>query len=119
MSTTITIAASTIMPTLVLGYQTETETQNVTHVLLNSASRAVTLGAESLRSGELQLFFSTESAAWAARTVMKTVGVFTLASTDIAAIGMKFVREGSMRIALDEATREQWVLYVSYREVAA
>jgi len=117
MTTTITSGATTITPTLVLGYDAETKSGNTIHELLGSAEPAVTFGTESLRIGSLEMFFLTRAAAWAAQAFLKSLVVFTLASTDESVIGMKFVREGEMKIGIDRETFTKWVVTFSYREV--
>lgn len=117
MANTISAGATTITPTLVLGYQGESEATNTIHPLIGSAEPAVTFAVEALRAGTLDLLFSTESAAWAARAFLQTTNKFTFASTDVPAIGMKFVRTGPMTITLDDETVEVWTLSVGYQEV--
>jgi len=117
MATTITAGATTITPALVLGYDTTTRAGNVMHQIIGSSAPAVTFFPESLRSGELKLMFPSRALAWAAQTFLKAQTIFTLASTDETLIGMKFVRDGSMSIALDNDMLEFWQLTVSYQEV--
>lgn len=119
MATTITAGATTITPDLVLDYEARSETSNTIHEVLNSDARAITLGVESLRAGTLNLYFATQTAAWAAHTFLKTSTLFTLASTDATVIGMRFVREGRMSIEIDTRTMTRWLLHVNYQEVPA
>lgn len=118
MTSTITIGAASFTPALVLGYETESNAGNTIHTVVGSTGQpAVTLGAETMRAGTLEMYFATRALAWAARATLKTIGVFTLVSTDEPVIGMKFVRAGRMTIGLDPDTLKDWVVRVGYQEV--
>jgi len=106
-----------IAPALVLGYDTSSESSNRSRNVIGSRSPAITLGSESLRSGDLSLYFTTAALAWTARNTLATAAVFTLTSPEEPNINMKFVRAGGMKTALDSETLSQWVVTVGYQEV--
>lgn len=117
MTTTIFAGATTITPSLVLGYETASESGNRIHQIIGAQDPAVTLGSEGMRSGTLKMIYPTQALAWAARSFLKTSNIFTLASTDETVIGMRFVRDGAMTIELDEDTLSTWILTIDYHEV--
>lgn len=111
------VGITNIVPALVLSYDTESESGNIIHPVLNAEDPAITFGVEGMRAGVLEMYFATSALAWAARASLKLPKIFTLVSTDESAIGMKFVRSGRMRIGLDSSTLKSWVLTVGYQEV--
>lgn len=115
--TTLSNGTVTITPTLVTGYEAPSESRNVAHVIIGRAGDDVSLQPDSLRNGSLELLFVSKADAWAAREMHAAAGVFTLADDDIPEIGMRYVRDGSMTLALESETRELWLLTVGYREV--
>jgi len=115
--TTIARGLTTITPTLVNGYSASRSSRNIEHDIIGRPDPDVSLAADSTRAGSLELIFASELAASTAQTALGTPGVWTLSDTDRASIAMKFVRQGDMTIALDDETREVWVLTVGFREV--
>lgn len=118
MTVTITAGASTITPELALGYSASTESRNVTHAIIGRADPDVSLAADTLRKGTLELFFATAESAWDAFSVHSTEGIFVLVDTDIPQANMTYARDGAMRIVLDPQTLRRWLLTVGYQEVA-
>lgn len=117
--TTITQGAVTITPTLVLGYSANRPTGSTVHRLVNGGV-AVTLAGTGLRSGDLDLFFTTAAAAAAAELALSVAGTFTLTEPGLAQVGMIFaLGEGSMTRSLDPATLTRWTLRVPFQEVLA
>lgn len=117
MAKTITKGATTITPTQVLGYETETQSRNIFHDILNRPAHDTSLRDDTLRSGTLRLLFESETAASEAFQFHTTAGVFSLNYDDFSTIEMLYVREGRMRLALDSDSLILWVLEVGYREV--
>ncbi|MCM3778991.1 hypothetical protein [Microbacterium hydrocarbonoxydans] len=105
-----------ISPALVLGYQTARESQNIVHDLIGGGI-AVTLIAPRPRSGRLELFFLTEADGFGALTKHGLETTFTLSDTDRPSVGMTYVTDGSLDLALDDQGRSRWVLSVGYQEV--
>lgn len=116
---TITKGASTITPWLILGHEFASESNNQIHKIIGATSPSVTLRPDTLRTGTLSLVFETRAAAWTAFGILSTAGVFVLVDPDNPQAGMSFVREGSMKIALDRATLRRWTLDVGFQQVAA
>lgn len=120
MTTTITRVSdsATTSPDLVLGYATDRAGRNIVHDLLGGDGIAVVLIAPRPRSGTLELFYTDEADAWAALELhTSTADSFTLADTDRPAIGMAYVLDSSgVSLALDEETRDHWVVSVNYQE---
>ncbi|KAA9105004.1 hypothetical protein [Microbacterium rhizomatis] len=121
MTDIITVGASTIAPTVVLGYSSERAAQNIVHPILGAESPDVTLRPALLRSGTLSLGFSdtgSEGSSRAAETLLAAVGVGSLASTDRATVAMPFVVVGTVRRELEDATRNAWIVTFGYQETA-
>lgn len=117
MTATITNGTDTITPDLVLGYEAASESGNVILTDLNG-DLVVTLRHDTPRRDRLRLFFETKADAWEARNLLASfVGSWGLAEDDHPEIDMTFVRDGSMRIVLDDATRAFWVVETGYQEV--
>jgi len=116
--TTITAGSSTITPTLVLGYEAQSESTNVVHRVIGRSNPDYTIGFETLRSGTLRLLFDTRAAAFTALALHRTVSVFTLADTDVPQADMTYIRTGAMTIGLDPETRIYWTLEVGFEEVS-
>lgn len=105
-------------PDLVLGYRTSWATNNIVHDIIGSAEPAYTLRAPGPRSGTLNLFYATESAAWEAAALHRQLDVFEYTDTDRPRHSMRYVvADGDLEIELDDTTRNRWVLPVPYREV--
>lgn len=117
--TTITAAATTITPDLVLGYDVESESRNVLHQILNRVDLDVSLRGEGLRSGTLELFFMTREDAFAAQELHQLFASFQLEDIDAPELDMVYVRVGRMRLHLDRLTRTRWILDVGFQEVLA
>ena len=118
MSETITQGSTVITPDLVDGYTATNAGQNVIHIILGRSNPDITLRPPLLRSGTLDLFFTTEAKAKAAADAFMVPAVFALASTDRPSIAMNFVvsPDGSTR-ELEDTTRELWYVRVGYQEV--
>ena len=102
-------------PTLVLGYETVRESQNVVHDIIGGGI-AVTLIRPRPRAGTLRLFFTDESAAFAAVTLHARETSFTLSDTDRPVIGMRYIVDGSVSLRLTD-DRKRWEVSVGYQEV--
>lgn len=118
MTTTITRVSdsATSSPDLVLGYATARRSRNVIHDLIGG-DIAVTLVSTAPRSGTLELFYVDEAEAWDALELHTGADTFTIADTDRPDIGMTYVLSGDVGLALDEQTRDHWVVSVAYQEI--
>lgn len=116
--TTITHSGGVITPTIVDGYTARREARTIVHPIVNRSAPDITLRAAGLRTGSLSCVFALEVDALAAFAVLAAPQVLTLADQD-RAIGMTFVvADGDLDIALDDATRNAWVITVPFVEVA-
>lgn len=118
MTATITAAgAGTTTPILVLGYETKREGRNIVHDLLGGGI-AVALVAPRPRSGALELLYESETLAAACVALHSLETTFTLADTDRPSIAMAYVvGPGGVGLALDDETREMWIVTVEYQEI--
>lgn len=119
MTTTITAGETVITPTLVLGWETESESRNIIHDILGSPNPDITHRPAGLRAGTLRLLFAEEEDAAEAFTLHRTVTLFQLVSTDRDELDMDYVTNGRIRVLLDDETRDMWVVEVDYREVSS
>lgn len=118
MTTTITYSGGTLTPELVDGYQAARSSRNVEHVVLGRAGSDFTLRPAALRSGTLTLLFPLEADAAEALTALSAPEAFTLASDDRTTLDMEFVVVGSgADMALDDATRDVWIVSLPFQEV--
>ena len=117
MATTITHGASTITPILVLGYGADRAANNIVHAIPGRSNPDVTLRPANLRTGTLELGFTSELESKDAADLHATGGVFTLSDTDRASVGMSYVASGRISRALEDTTRGAWVISVDFQEV--
>lgn len=108
-------STANVSPTLVLGYEASTESQNVVHQIIGGGI-AVTLVRPNPRTGTLGLFFTDEAAAFEALELHKRETSFTLSDTDRPVIGMRYVVSGSVGIRLTE-DRKRWEVSIDFQEV--
>lgn len=121
MPTTITTGASTITPTLVLGYSADREAQTIVHEILGSASPDVTLRPGKLRSGRLELGFqgaTSQANSKTAADLLSGAATFNLVSTDLTTIPMPFVVQGTVTRELEDASRNAWIVSFDFQETA-
>lgn len=121
MPTTITSGASTITPTVVLGYSADREAQTIVHPILGVAAPDVTLRPATLRSGNLELGFQGASAqanSKAAADLLSAAATFNLVSTDLTTIPMAFVVQGSVTRELEGESRDAWLVSFDFQETA-
>lgn len=116
MPITITRGGTTITPQLILGWESQRESQNVVHRVVNNPSGYVSLDSDGPSSGTLPLFFATRAAAFSAYNFLAGEGVYTLTDTDRPDTNMTFVRDGQMSIRQDDS-RAVWYLDVGFRQV--
>lgn len=119
MTTTITAAGSgdTTSPLTVVGYEAARESRNQTRDLLDGGI-AVVLNKPRPRSGTLRLLYAEEAQAFAAMDIHAQETTFTLETDDRVSVGMTYVLgEGDVTIALDDETRDAWVVSVPFQEI--
>lgn len=118
MTSTITHALGTIVPTVVNGYTATRTAETVVHRIINRSEPDVTFRPAGLRTGSLRCVFATESEAKAAYGVLSDPQVFALADDDVPTVDMSFVvADGDIEISLDPDTRRVWVVTVPFVEV--
>ena len=117
MTTTILGAAATIVPDLIMEYNTERESRNVLHNIIGKAEPDVSLELDGLRFGTLHLFFESKTDAWIAYDALGTVETWELTDTYHPEIDMNFVRTASMKMGLDPVSRKRWLIEMDYQEV--
>lgn len=118
MATTISDGTTTIHPEQVLGYESARPGGNLVHTILDG-SIAVSLRPAGLRTGTLELLFPLEADAAAAEELHRTAASFTLTEPDRPTIAMSYVLAdgGELGRALDDETRDHWVVSVDFQEV--
>jgi hypothetical protein len=116
--TTISNGTTTITPQVVDGYEAKSDSATIVHRLLDGTI-GISLALDAPRSGDLRCYFATEAAAWTAHNALAEPSVWTLSDTDVPSVGMVFVRQGAMSIALDDDLRYTWLLTVGFQELSA
>ncbi|WP_157156263.1 hypothetical protein [Diaminobutyricimonas sp. LJ205] len=114
----ITSGTASVAPELVLGYQTNRESNNVVHRLVDG-SVSVTLRETNLRAGTLELFFLTEPAAAECVQMHADGSLFLFTEPERPTLSMTYVVAGRIGFALEEQTRDRWIVSVDYQEVDA
>ena len=110
------ITTASTQPVYVLGYETSRASRNVFHDVIGRSDPDVTLMPASLRTGTLELLYTTEAAALEAERMHAVMAVLTLADIDVPSVGMTYVVDGTLQRRLD-ATVGVWTVSVPYREV--
>ena len=108
---------TTVVPTLVLGYDSGRNTRSVLHTLMSGIVVAVLYDAQ-LRVGTLQLFFASAADADRARTLHATAGVWQLTDPDNTTENMRYVVTGGQLRKYQTENRARWILEVPYGEVS-
>lgn len=115
MSITITNGTTTTTPTLVLGFEATNASLNVIHQPIGRSNPDITLRATALRSGTLQLFYSSYTDANTARTMLAGMTTFTFTSTS-PSISFTFAAAGNVTLASNDETDDTWLVTVDYQE---
>ena len=116
--TSLTDGTTTILPVLVDGYAASRESRTILHPIIGSAETAVSLQPAALRSGTLQLLFTTLADAVAAADALAVATVWTLTDDDQASIGMMFVVTDAIEPSLDPESRELGLVSFSFQELS-
>jgi len=109
--------AGSVSPSIVEGYKARRESRNKIHDLLDG-SIGVSYIAPRPRSGTLRLLFTTAATANAALTLHAQETSFTLTSTDVPSMGMRYVLDGSLDIDLNAELGHWWV-EVGFQELTS
>lgn len=114
---TAAISAFTTTPLLVFPWSTTQRSPTTLTDILGRANPWVSLAAARSREGQLELFYSSEANANAARIMLGRVDTFTLAYPARPSLAMAFVVHGDIEVQLDTTTSDHWVVRFSYREL--
>ncbi|WP_157001427.1 hypothetical protein [Agromyces laixinhei] len=115
---TFSNGTSTIVPVVIDGYHSESESGTVVDRLLGSEDVAVTLRPASLRTGTMTLNMGVdEIAAATAETLLRGAHVWTLTTVDRDTVDMAFVVTGTVRRDLHDETRDVWLIEFGWQEV--
>ena len=118
MTTTIATGIHTTTPNLVKTWSSAQESRNVIHHIIGRSDPDITLKPAGLRTGTLELFYLTKTAAETARDVFAREGVFVIDSDDETWLdGFRFVVSGSITAALESADLTSWHISVDFQEV--
>lgn len=112
--------STTITPTLILDFESTSQSRNVVHVIPGRTHPDITFRPGNLRTGTLRMMFAAIDAqedSKACEDVHRTGGVFTLTSTDLDSIQMSYVVDGTIRRFLNKELPDTWVVEVDYQEV--
>lgn len=119
MTTTLSDGITDVIPTLVTGWESTRDARNILHDIIGRADFDVTLRPAGLRSGTLEMLFSSLDNALAAEALLVQAKSFTLEDTDRPTLNMTFVASGSITVAIDEDTRTLWTVACDFQEVDA
>lgn len=117
--TTITWGtAEAITPELVTGYDPARELRTIAHDILGSPAVALTLRPAGLRTGTLELFFTTHAAAADAEAQHALPRVFTITDPPVPGMVLRYVAaDGRLELRQAEPGMPPWLLRVPFREV--
>lgn len=113
---TITLGDETLFPLLVLGLESTQSSGNIVHPILSRNSPDVTFGAHGLRTGTLELLAASLVDAEALRLMHLQSGIFTLEEEDLP-FKLNYVPSGDITVALEDDTRELWLVSIDFQEV--
>lgn len=115
-----TDTTAVITPSQILGFKSAAESGNILHPVLGSENTDVTLRPARRRKGELQLLFTgaaAEEDSFDAENALRSTSSFTLASDDLATVGMTFTVQGDVRRDQSDS-RKAWTVTFGYQEVS-
>ncbi|RPE75196.1 MULTISPECIES: hypothetical protein [unclassified Frondihabitans] len=114
--------ATAIAPDLVTGFESTRDSQTLFHSVIGRAYPDITLRPASLRRGTLTMLFASgdaESLSATAEDLHAAAGLFELTDPDRASVAMTYVVSGAVGRALEDETRDAWLLSVDFQEVAS
>ena len=122
MATIITSGENIITPTIVLEFETTSDSQSNVHPIIGQSIPDVTLRPAAARTGHVTLGFEGETSeddSAAAEALLRTAAVFTVVSDDRPTVGLSFIVHGSVSRNLDDDSRDAWTVTCNFREVTA
>ncbi|WP_341941727.1 hypothetical protein [Microbacterium sp. LWH10-1.2] len=108
--------AGSTSPEAVAGYDASRDSRNRIHDLLDG-SIGVSYIAPRPRSGDLVTVYTNRVQAFAAYALYAEETSFTLTSSDVPELGMRFVLDGSLDIEQDDELTDVWYVRVGFQEV--
>jgi len=117
---TTTIASGTLdtTPALIKSWSSTQEARNVVHTIIGRSDPDITLKPAGKRTGTLELFYTTKTAAEEARELFALPLVFLVDSDDETWLdGFRFVTVGSISSVLDSDDFTSWHISVDFQEV--
>ena len=123
MSATIVIGGTVINPSAVQGYEASQAGGAIVHPILGRTADDVTLRPGGLRSGTLNLAFTSATAetdSLAAAEAHSSAAVAVLTSPEVSSASMAYVVPSTGRVVrtLSNTTRAAWMVAVDFQEVA-
>jgi len=106
-------------PEVIDGFESSRRVGNIMHNVLGVEDVDVTYRPAKLRTGTLRMVFASEADALEAELLHANGTEFDIASTERDAIVMSYAVSGDITLTLDDATRDVWVLSVTFQEVAS
>lgn len=103
-------------PLVVNGWEESAAGRNIVNPIIGG-DVDVTLQQASLRRGTFELVYQDEDEAAYAFAMHQRPSTFTISDTDRASTSMTYVVDGQISRALDEETRDYWIVRVEYQEV--
>lgn len=103
-------------PLVVNGWQEGATGRNIVNPIIGGGID-VTLQEASLRQGAFELVYQDEDEAAYAFAMHQRPSTFTITDSDRASMAMTYVVDGQISRALDDETREFWIVRVEYQEV--
>lgn len=118
MTTTISSGIHATTPSLIKSWSSSQEARNVVHNIIGRSDPDITLKPAGKRTGTLELFYTTKTAAETARELFALPLVFVTDSTDETWLdGFRFVANGNISAVLDGDDFTSWHISVDFQEV--
>lgn len=117
MSASVTDGMTSVLPLLILGYQSVRTARNVFNEVIGRSQPDVALNPASPRTGSLVMLFATEADALACEQLHSGTALLSFADSDVPTAAMTYVPSGNITRQLHE-NQVYWIVTVDFREVA-
>jgi hypothetical protein len=104
-------------PLVVNGWEEAATGRNIINPIIGG-DIDVTLQPSSLRQGAFELVYQDEAEAAAAFAMHQRASTFTISDSDRATTAMTYIVDGRISRALDDESRDYWIVRVEYQEVS-